>query len=454
MILLIVFSFLWYAMQKSVPKSGITKDYSSNVPEKVKDEATVKLMNIKVASVYESVNDGVSNFNRSIEDVSNIFNETNTDLILRGWLRWKPAPESPSDPIGFFTKKQTEDDTKWGYTYEQLKDTIVEIKKNNPNIIFTGAIIPIISAEERNSITGEIFDRNKTWAMALDPAKWRLNQTKEDAQCMVLKISKYAELPPSSQSPIVNCPKDYDFNKVPVYQPDMTNPEFQKLLLSWAQKQIDSGADAIWIDLLYTQANLFGSYALAHPFEAKKAWKASEESYDAASKIIDEIHNYGYSKYGKYIYVGTWSDSTLYSHPQPNLDFVTVTPSSKEILSGKFDDKKWNSNIKRIKEKLGNIPVFAFIDWSLNDEYTLAVFSQKLSPEEQQNFLKIADNFFKENGIIFSYPIHGGSMGLNPEKMAYGKWRNYGSWAVYDSFAPEFDTYGTIKELAQGKSVK
>lgn len=420
----------------------------------VKKDAMIKLPSVKIASVYESVNDGSVYYNRSVKDVNLMMKETNTEFILRGWFRWKPAPESPSEPVGFFTKEQIENNTRWGYTYEQLKEAITIIKKDNPSIIFTGAIIPIISAKERNPITGETFDRNKTWAMALDPGKWGIYQSKENIQCTLLKTSRYAELPPYSQPPIVNCPKDYDFNKVPVYQPDITNPQFQKLLLSWAHKQIDSGADAIWIDLLYTQANMFGSYALSHPLESLNALKASKDSYDAASKIVDEIHNYGYSKYGKYIYVGTWSDSTLYPHPQPNLDFVTVTPHSDEIMSKTFDEKKWKNNINRIKKKLGNIPIFAFIDWSLNDEYSLAVFSQKISPGEQANFLKIADNFFKGKGIIFSYPIHGGGMGLNPAKMAYGNWRNYGSWAVYDSLAPEFNTYATIKELANKKIAK
>jgi len=439
---------LWYGKQISVPKSNITNNYVSSVPETVRKTAMIRLSRVKNASVYESINDGVNHFNRSIKDVSNIFKETNTDFVLRGWLRWKPAPESPNEAIGFFTKEQIENNATWGYTYEQLKEAITEIKKDSPSIIFTGAIIPIISAEERNPITGETFGRSKTWAMALDPMKWKINQSKEYTQCILLKTTRYVELPSFSQPPIADCPKDYDYNKVPVYQPDITDPEFQKLLQSWAYKQIDSGADAIWIDLLYTQANMFGSYALKYPFEAEKAWKASEESYDAVSKIIDKIHDYGYSKYKKYIYVGTWSDSTLYPHFQPNLDFVTVTPSPEEILSKKLDDKKWNSNVKRIKGKLGETPIFAFIDWSLNDEYSLAAFSQKLSPEEQRNFLKTANTFFKEKGIIFSYPIHGGGMGFAPIKKAYGDWRIYDSWTIYDALTPEFNTFETIKELS------
>ncbi len=48
----------------------------------------------------------------------------------------------------------------------------------------------------------------------------------------------------------------------------------------------------------------------------------------------------------------------------------------------------------------------------------------------------------------FVYPIHGGDMGPTREvkRLSYGKF----NW--YDSIAPEFQTYETIKELAQNKS--
>ena len=39
-----------------------------------------------------------------------------------------------------------------------------------------------------------------------------------------------------------------DPRKLEVYFPGITNPEFQELRLSWAKKQIDCGADGVWID--------------------------------------------------------------------------------------------------------------------------------------------------------------------------------------------------------------
>ena len=61
--------------------------------------------------------------------------------------------------------------------------------------------------------------------------------------------------------------------------------------------------------------------------------------------------------------------------------------------------------------------------------------------------MRKADEFFSKMGIIFIYPIHGGDMwrGDLVEKLSYGRF----NW--YDSLAPEFETYETIKSLARGK---
>ncbi len=47
-------------------------------------------------------------------------------------------------------------------------------------------------------------------------------------------------------------------------------------------------------------------------------------------------------------------------------------------------------------------------------------------------------------GVIFIYPIHGGFMGKGATKLSYGKYKTYNS--IY------FETYETIKKLAQDKS--
>ena len=63
---------------------------------------------------------------------------------------------------------------------------------------------------------------------------------------------------------------------------DITNKDFQELLLSWAKKQIDCGADAIWIDMLYAQAKKIAQVTkdIKHP--------AFKESFAASARIVDE----------------------------------------------------------------------------------------------------------------------------------------------------------------------
>lgn len=351
-------------------------------------------------------------------------------MLFRASWRWNPLPDSCSDnDIARVMFKKPEDVTPElkkacvdsGYSFDQMKNTISEIKKQNPNIIIVGAIpAQKINEKEINEITGETIDATQTSQMALDPAKWGINSpTKDETQKGLQK--KYVSIG---------------------WYPDITNPKYQELFLSWAEKQVDSRMDAIWIDLLFTQADTMKGITkdVNHP--------AVKDSYMGASHIIDEIHKYGESK-GKHVYVGTWSYDgfSKYPYPPPKLDFVTESPTQKEIYYKKLDDAAWNIRKSNIEAKLGNIPIFIFIDWA-DDNGQLAIFSQKLGKTEQNDFLRQADNFFTNKGMKFVYPVHGGSTGHSATLLTYG---NY-TW--YDSLAPEFETYDTIKELAQDKARK
>lgn len=395
------------------------------IPEDVKAAAKARLAQVKIASLYERVTDGAL-IGRSTADVVTIFEETDTDFIFRGWWRFNPCPESSTDSSGFFTSAQLAEAAERGYTYGQLRTTIPEIKAAVPDVIFCGAMgAQYMNARERNPITGEILDRDETWEMALDPEKWGIAQSKSEFQEGFAKNHNW-----------VASDETYDQDKVAFYYPDLTNPDFQDLFLSWAKKQIDCGADAIWIDFLFTQANILETKTgdPNHP--------AVKESYDAAYVIVDEIHNYGYSKYGKYVYVGTWSGVTRLPYSQQDLDFVTMTPSPNEILSENLDEGTWESTTAEISQKLGDIPVFAFIDWA-GDGAPISVFSQNLDRDQQRAFLNTMADYFQSRGIIFVYPIHGGFLGDNAKILAFGEYK------VYDSLAPEFSTYDAIKEVVQ-----
>ena len=363
------------------------------------------LEDLNVASLYERISPD-SRINRTIDDIVKILNETRTEFIFRAWWRWHPCPENVTDPA--FPAEYLEGVAEVGYTYEHLRKASAAIKENNPNVIICGAVpAQFLFKKEWNPITREILDENATGAMRLDPSKWGIDE----------------ELPSRYRG-----------------FPDITNPDFQELLLSWAKKQIDCGVDAIWIDMLFKQAKILEGLT------GDVYHQAVKESYEAACKVVDEIHEYGNQK-GKHIYVGTWAYTPLtFPYPPPELDFVTASPRIREIKERKLNDTKWEFIINITREKLGDVPIIAFIDWADTTNTPLGVFSQKLSKEEQREFLKYADRYFRKRGIIFAYPVHGGFMGKDAKILSFGK------LGAYDSLAPEFDTYETIVELAKNKA--
>lgn len=394
--------------------------------DKIKEEARKRLSTVRVAVQYRRVTDGL----RSVDEVIEILKETQTEFIFQGWMRQNPSSETCSD-LSPAKRKKCERE---GYSYEHMRNAISKIKEEMPDVIFGGGFLAeFLHPESWNELTGETYGKDKIWEMALDPSKWGIPKSKAEFQ------TEWAVSRGWTQEGQPYNPKE----QMHYYYPDLTNPNFKELFLSWAKKQIDGGVNAIWIDMLYVQPRLLKKITgdINHP--------AVKESYEAASDIIDEIHEYGYSK-GKYIYVISWAQPIMFEvpYPPPDLDALMTTVSTKEIRAMKMDEKKWDVGIKKIREKFGDIPIFARIDYG-NVGSPLSVFSQELTKDQANQFLRIADEFFQQKGIIFIYPLHGGNMGglgKKPERLSYGKY----DW--YDSLAPEFETYDTIKELAQKKA--
>ncbi len=401
---------------------------------------------IKVASWYQSITDYKS-FNRTIYDVVTHLKETKTDFVFRAFWRYKVIPERCSD---LPTQLQRQNCEIAGFSYTHLKNSINKIKNEKPDLLISiGIPTERINAEERNPITGDTLETNKTWAMALNPQKWGITNpttggplTKEEFQFNRGKLLGF--FPTQWQSS-----GDYDWQQAYAYYPDITNPDFQKLQLDWAKKMINTGADAVWIDMLFAQARMF--YEITndphHP--------AVKESYEAALKLVDSIHQYGLSK-SKYIYVGGWTNFLEIdtSYLNPDFDFVVNMIWEDEVMGQTLSEERWDTFFNKVKNRIGNdVLILTFMDEAAEkwEDQPLGIFSQLLTKEEQKEFLRTADEFFRkkreefELPIVFVYPIHGGWMGNNATKLSYGKFK------TYDAFAPEFDTYETIKELALEK---
>ena len=216
-------------------------------------ESKEKLLSTKVVCWYQTITDYKA-FNRTLDDVITHLKETNTDFIFRAFWKYKVIPETCSE-LPLNQRKRCE---KAGYSYENFKKSINEIKKEIPSIIISAGIpTERIDVNEYNPITGKRYIKEELWRMALNSAKWNIKNpktgkliTKEQFQFNRGKLLGFF---PSNW----NSPSDYDWQKAYAFYPDITNPEFQELQLSWAKKMIDSGADAIWIDMLFVQARIF-----------------------------------------------------------------------------------------------------------------------------------------------------------------------------------------------------
>ncbi len=413
---------------------------------------------VKVAVLYQNITDGVS-LGRSVEATVQILEQTHADLVLRCFWKWSPVVDSPDElpePLVRFatelarqqgrrppTRRQIADRLRHtGHYYQELARWIRAIKKERPQLIFVGAIpAQTLARVEWNPITGEIYDAEQTWAMALDPAKWHIRRggepvTKQRFQGWFYGVHPYG-------GPI----EQYDRSSVGAYFPDITNPQFQELVLSWAKKQIDCGVDAIWIDMLYSQATLLAQMTrdLQHP--------SVRESLAAARRIVEQIRRYGAER-GKRVYVGSWVGPFVlapladreFPYDPPKMDFVTLSPTIKEVVAKRLDEAKWTKAIALVRRFYGQIPLIAFIDWSF-DSSPLVAFSQRLSPDEQRTALEEFDRAYRKLGVLFAYPVHGGYMGRGEvtKRLAFGRER------VYDALAPEFSTYETIKRLAASR---
>lgn len=371
--------------------------------------------------------------------VINDLRETKTDFIYLGFTKWGPLPVKSS-------QFQDPDLVRWneggGNTYEHIENAINRIKAALPRVIFCAALEPQVIGYktgrcEWNPKTGEHIEQAELWKMAIDPRKWGINVLKERFQ---YDFARWHQWVPQNLAPDL-----YDWRTADAFFPDITNPRYQELLLSWAQGLIDAGADAIWFDFLFWQAGRLRQITNDdnHP--------AVKESHEAACKIVDEVHKYGRLK-GKHIYVGSWPEFHFFrgwleqcNYPPPDYDFVTPILKKTEVKEMKFDETEWDKELMAIRKRWGNVPVLVSVDAGPTTDQPLGILSQKLSREEQIKFLKVADDFFDRKGVIFIYPIYGNHMGNDATILSYGNSK------IFDSKAPEFQLYDTLKELAQSK---
>ncbi|MDD3474293.1 MAG: hypothetical protein PHP08_00135 [Candidatus Dojkabacteria bacterium] len=383
------------------------------------------ITNVNKAILYEKITDYALFNNRTLSQSISDISSLKPDLIFRSFWQWGIVVNSCNtftDPIA----KQT--CILNGYNYEGLQNSINQLKQSLPQTLIIGGLpVQNINKDRTyNPITDTLITYPDTWNMALDPAKWGITSiTKQQLQCQYAQTENW--YPSTSDCSL------YDPNNVCCYFPDLTNPQYQEVFLSWAYKQIDSGVDGIWIDMFTRQLILLYQIVndMSHP--------SIVDTTNSMEYIINSIHNYGLSK-GKQIYVGTWASiaaiDKIYS-----IDFLTVSPRIEDVSLMSYNKTYWDNVITTIKNKYPSTKIIGFIDWANSTNTPLGKFSQVLTHQQQLNFLKISKDFFNSKGITFSYPVHGGWMG------AEALIKSFGTRKEYDSKAPEFNSYNTIKNL-------
>ena len=377
-------------------------------------------MRIRNAVLYERLLDGHPGW-RTIDEMVEIIAGVRPDFIFRAWFVWSPQPNFCEEHK---ISRQRQICETWSrYAYEWLGKAVRALRRAGVRSIICGAVpVQVLNRDEYDPVKRKWLHYPETWEMALDPRKWGINVSKEEFQCWFEKI--HGSLPQN-----FDC-RRYDPETRPAYFPDITNPKVQELLLNKIRAQVNRGCRAMWIDMLFNQAGYLLNYVnQRHP--------AIRQSIAAANRIVSRVK----FMRGR-IFVGSWLPMEPFRSP---LDFATAYPVRSEILMQRMNDRRWNDLLRRERYQVSGNTLIAFLDWWGSDSCPLAVFSQKLSPDRQAKFLAYADTYFRSKGIVFALHIHGGSMGVGPRRLAWGRF----NW--YDSLAPEFRTYPTIKQLAMRK---
>ncbi len=370
-----------------------------------------------------------------LENATKIINELDPDFIWYAhWIVGFPMPRDNASAYeiakscGFSEKEALRFEDWCKKTHYTLEDV-----KKQVDAVGDRLYIPCILGYSNfrtdfnfDPVTFECYSRERINKMLLNFGKWNITNpetgrpyTLNETQQFFKKIASEMGVEHLSNRGVF----------------DLSSPEFINYTLKKARALKSVGVKAVWYDLYFQLPwKLAKFYGFDHPM--------IKDLYKGGCEIINRTKEMG-------LIVGTWVSPLRFPYKEvPKLDFVTETPMSYEVLNLKPDYNRWDEIAELVKEKCPNctlIIMFDFAGWS--DDLPLAVFSQKLTPEQQCEFLKELDNlarYIEDNyGIktTVAYPVHGYGLGKNPKKLAWGK------YDVYDATAPEFDTYECIKNL-------
>jgi len=386
---------------------------------------------------YQRLNDAVNlegDAQRSVEEVAEILKELNADFVMQGVFRYHPCVDTCSrwSQWNFASKKEKCE--KEQYAYDLMAGAVDTVKAETNAMICGGTPIEFFWAEQWDSEIefNKWLSRDDVWELALDPAKFSLSVTKEDFQAWFWKRF--------TGETISDPKKEMDF-----YLYDPTQSDVQNMLADILEAQYNCGVEAFWWDMLLlpTVSLLFYGVSVEHTAVAE-VYKACKQIAEDTRRKVRHIawsywqleDSYGlFSKYGAL-----------------PLDICVVMVSADEVENMMMSEGQWNYIQEIVGNIYGDIPIFARIDYG-KGRSPLYVFAEELSVEEANSFLVVAENFLRERDVRLILPVHGGNPCDNTQ-IAQGKCPKlaHGQFNWYDSLAPEFDTYETIKSIALNRT--
>ena len=383
---------------------------------------------------YQRLNDAENlggDARRSVEEVAQILKELNADFVMQGLSHYSPCVDTCSRWSSLRKQEKCE---KMGYAYDLMAEAVDTVKSETGAKIGGAALIQFFWAEQWDSEVefNRWLTRDDTWELALDPSSFGLPVSKEEFQKWFWKQFKGVD---------ITDPK----NEMGFYLFDPTLSDVQNIFADLLEAQLNCGVDAFWWDMLLLPVSALLHYGV--PVEHTAIQEIYEGCKEIASFTKKKVTHIMWSYWRLEYDYGLFSE-----YGAPPVDICLDLIGTEEISSQVMNEDRWNTIQQYVQNIYGNLPHFTRLDFG-SGRTGLYVFAEELTVEEANEFLTIAEDFFQQRGILLILPVHGGnpcdpsqiSQNLCP-KLAYGQY----NW--YDSLAPEFDTYDTIKSICSQRT--
>lgn len=354
--------------------------------------------NFEPAVIYEPINTpaGKGGYVTNLL-ASSLLANAKTNFVFRGFFWWGHCPNWwawQDSQLG----GQTFPCTYQGQlkSLDALSDEIKLLKQKNPNLIFAGGI------------TTSHLESKDTWA----------NGT--------LIGLNYDSM----------CAHDSQGNTIDFFNGCISNfssPQYRQFVIGWANKIVDAGVDAIWFDqicmyekyqignvsvdkILSDCASNFGEIARAVRLHASQSGRTVFVAFNWNAGGISDLYNSGHE------------DGIQLLLQNVNYVMASTNPGDFNTTAPYVLTEDWPT----VKKAVGNLPIVTYLDWSGSCNWCQLYKFAQLSKQNQINYLIAVDADTKKNGIIFAYPIWGGSDQMYPDR--------------YDSVRG--GTYDTIAQLS------